>query len=44
MLVATSDAARGLDFPSFGYVVNFEDYTFSPLGRAGHLSKSISFF
>jgi superfamily II DNA/RNA helicase len=24
MLVATSDAARGLDFPSFGYVVNFD--------------------
>ncbi|CAF4404911.1 unnamed protein product, partial [Rotaria magnacalcarata] len=49
ILVATSVAARGLDFPLFGYVVNYDlpdlsDFYIHRIGRtgrAGHLGKSI---
>jgi len=52
ILVATSVAARGLDFPLIGYVVNYDlpdtsDFYIHRIGRtgrAGHLGKSISFF
>lgn len=52
VLVATSVAARGLDFPLIGYVVNYDlpdtsDFYIHRIGRtgrAGHLGKSISFF
>ncbi|CAF1049070.1 unnamed protein product [Rotaria sordida] len=52
ILVATSVAARGLDFPLIGYVINYDlpdtsDFYIHRIGRtgrAGHLGKSISFF
>ncbi|CAF2080376.1 unnamed protein product [Rotaria magnacalcarata] len=52
ILVATSVAARGLDFPLIGYVVNYDlpdssDFYIHRIGRtgrAGLLGKSISFF
>ncbi|CAF0736419.1 unnamed protein product [Adineta steineri] len=52
ILVATSVVARGLDFPSSGYVVNYDlpdssDFYIHRIGRtgrAGHLGRSISFF
>ncbi len=52
ILVATSVAARGLDFPLIGYVVNYDlpdtsDFYIHRIGRtgrAGHLGKSISFY
>ncbi|CAF0891025.1 unnamed protein product [Didymodactylos carnosus] len=52
ILVATSVAARGLDFPLIGYVVNyhlpdssdFYVHRIGRTGRAGHIGKSISFF
>ncbi|CAF1192230.1 unnamed protein product, partial [Didymodactylos carnosus] len=52
ILVATSVAARGLDFPLIGYVVNYDlpssgdfyVHRIGRTGRAGHVGKSISFF
>jgi len=52
ILVATSVAARGLDFPLIGYVVNyhlpdtndFYVHRIGRTGRAGNEGKSISFF
>ena len=52
ILVATDVASRGLDFPSVGYVFNFdmpkniEDYIhrIGRTGRVGNKGKSISFY